>query len=108
MGIFDNEGAKVPLKKIMIIGSGGAGKSTLARQLGDLLSIEVIHLDAEFWQPHWTETPKSEWISRQKELIQKDSGLWTGILEERWMSGSRRQIQSFFWTYLYGFVYLEW
>jgi adenylate kinase family enzyme len=34
----------------MIIGSGGAGKSTLARQLGDLLSIEIIHLDAEFWK----------------------------------------------------------
>jgi adenylate kinase family enzyme len=78
MGIFDNEGAKVPLKKIMIIGSGGAGKSTLARQLGDLLSIEVIHLDAEFWQPHWTETPKSEWISRQKELIQKEQWIMDG------------------------------
>ena len=36
------------MKKIILIGSGGAGKSTLARQLGAALQIEVIHLDALF------------------------------------------------------------
>lgn len=35
----------------MIIGSGGAGKSTLARQLGTVLGLPVIHLDAIHWQP---------------------------------------------------------
>ncbi|MBW4631054.1 MAG: hypothetical protein KME30_03855 [Iphinoe sp. HA4291-MV1] len=31
------------VKKIMIIGCGGAGKSTLSRQLQAILGIEVIH-----------------------------------------------------------------
>ncbi|MDZ8035131.1 hypothetical protein [Nostoc sp. DedSLP04] len=48
------------MKKILIIGSGGAGKSTLARELGTILSLEVIHLDAWYWNPGWVETPKTE------------------------------------------------
>lgn len=38
------------MKKIIIIGSGGAGKSTLAKQLGEKLELPVIHLDALFWR----------------------------------------------------------
>ena len=34
------------MRRIMIIGSGGAGKSTLARKLGQHLGIPVVHLDA--------------------------------------------------------------
>ena len=33
-----------------MLGSGGAGKSTLARRLGDLLNIEVKHLDKFYWR----------------------------------------------------------
>jgi adenylate kinase family enzyme len=44
------------MKRIMVIGSGGAGKSTFARQLGEITGIEVFHLDKMFWQPNWTET----------------------------------------------------
>ncbi|MGL5065963.1 MAG: hypothetical protein ACRC62_38835 [Microcoleus sp.] len=32
------------MKKILVIGCGGAGKSTLSRQLGNILNLEVIHL----------------------------------------------------------------
>ena len=35
----------------MILGRGAAGKSTLARQLGDLTGLPVIELDTMFWQP---------------------------------------------------------
>lgn len=49
------------MQRIILIGSGGAGKSTLARQLGERLNIPVIHLDAYFWNPGWTQTPRTEW-----------------------------------------------
>lgn len=48
------------MKKIILIGSGGSGKSLLARQLGNILGIEVYHLDAIFWKPGWVGTPKEE------------------------------------------------
>lgn len=66
------------MKKICIIGSGGAGKSTLARKLGEILGIEVIHLDSLFWKPDWTPTPRQEWMELQKELVKKDNWIIDG------------------------------
>ncbi|TDQ42820.1 DNA topology modulation protein [Aureibacillus halotolerans] len=41
------------MKRIVIIGSGGSGKSTFARRLGKDLGIPVVHLDALYWKPGW-------------------------------------------------------
>lgn len=66
------------MQRVIIIGSGGAGKSTLARQLGAMLGIEVIHLDALYWQPGWAETPKSEWQETVQTLVQQDTWIMDG------------------------------
>ncbi|MDZ8096821.1 MAG: DNA topology modulation protein [Nostoc sp. DedQUE05] len=66
------------MKKILIIGSGGAGKSTLARELGTILSLEVIHLDAWYWNPGWVETPKTEWQSIIQDLTRRESWIMDG------------------------------
>jgi len=41
-------------RRILIVGAAGAGKSTLARQLGARLDLPVIHLDRYFFGPGWT------------------------------------------------------
>lgn len=66
------------MKRILIIGSGGAGKSTLARQLGEILKIEVLHLDKLYWQAGWIEPPKDEWKRVVEELLKKDSWILDG------------------------------
>ncbi len=66
------------MKKIIIIGSGGAGKSTFARRLGAALGIEVIHLDAHYWQPGWVEMPKPEWRQLVEDLMQRDAWIMDG------------------------------
>ena len=48
------------MERILIIGCGGAGKSTLARQLGNLTGLPVVHLDKLFWHPGWVESTKEE------------------------------------------------
>lgn len=48
------------MERILIIGCGGAGKSTLARQLGEKLNLPVVHLDKLFWHPGWVESSKEE------------------------------------------------
>ncbi len=48
------------MERIIIIGCGGAGKSTMARQLGDKLQIPVVHLDKLFWKPGWVESSREE------------------------------------------------
>jgi adenylate kinase family enzyme len=50
------------MERILIIGSGGAGKSTLSRELGFILNLPVIHLDQLFWHSGWIETPRDEWV----------------------------------------------
>ncbi len=66
------------MQKIMIIGSGGAGKSTLARQLGEILRIEVVHLDARYWQPGWVEPDKAQWERVVERLVRSETWILDG------------------------------
>lgn len=78
------------MRKVLVIGPGGAGKSTVANQLGKLLHIEVIHLDKLYWQAGWIETPKSEWRETVEELLGHDSwimdGNYSGTLDLRFQA----------------------
>jgi adenylate kinase family enzyme len=75
------------MKKVLIIGSGGAGKSTLARRLGKITGIEVVHLDKLHWKPNWVEPDKSEWSETVRQILAGDSwiidGNYSGTLEMR-------------------------
>lgn len=42
-------------KRIAVVGSSGAGKSTMAVALAKRLNIPHIELDALHWEPNWTE-----------------------------------------------------
>jgi adenylate kinase family enzyme len=66
------------MRKVLVIGSGGAGKSTFARRLGELLNLEVIHLDALYWNPGWVETPKAAWAERVAELVRREAWIMDG------------------------------
>lgn len=66
------------MQKIAVIGSPGAGKSTFAKQLSQILSIEVIHLDTVFWQPDWNEVPQNEWKNTLRELISREYWIMDG------------------------------
>jgi adenylate kinase family enzyme len=66
------------MRKILVIGSGGAGKSTFSRRLGKILDLEVIHLDVLYWHRGWVETPKPEWRRTVEELVKRDSWIIDG------------------------------
>ena len=66
------------MKKVLIIGSGGAGKSTFAKRLSEKTGLEVIHLDQLYWQPNWVETPKDEWQETVKKIIKSDKWILDG------------------------------
>jgi adenylate kinase family enzyme len=66
------------MQKILILGSGGAGKSTLARELEKILNIEIIHLDALYWRVGWVETAKDKWQIIIQDLIQHESWIMDG------------------------------
>lgn len=62
------------VRRIAVLGCGGAGKTTLARALGERLGLPVIHLDAHYWRPGWTPTPDAEWEALQIRLL--SGGSW--------------------------------
>ncbi len=43
-------------RRVCVVGSWGAGKSTLAVQIGTALNLPVVHLDALLWLPGWQAT----------------------------------------------------
>jgi adenylate kinase family enzyme len=66
------------MRKVLVIGSGGSGKSIFATRLGELLKIEVLHLDKFYWRPGWVETPKAEWLRIVEELLKRDAWIMDG------------------------------
>lgn len=66
------------MKKIMIIGCGGAGKSTLARELGKRLSLEVVHLDQLYWKANWVPQEKENWEQIVTDLSNQASWVLDG------------------------------
>lgn len=66
------------MQRIVIIGSGGAGKSTLARQLGDCLDLTVYHLDQIYWQRGWQPITHAEFTARQKAILKKPQWIMDG------------------------------
>jgi adenylate kinase family enzyme len=75
------------MRRILIVGSGGSGKSTLSRQLSSILGIEVIHLDALYWKPGWVGSDELEWRDKLRSVLDRDSGIMDGnyskTLQER-------------------------
>ena len=57
------------MRKVLVIGSGGAGKSTLSVELGQVLGLPVIHLDRLFWLPGWVQTDKQQKRKVLAELV---------------------------------------
>lgn len=65
-------------RRILVLGCGGAGKSTLARQLGDRLALPVVHLDIQYWSSGWKPTPEPEWQERVQRLVTADAWVMDG------------------------------
>ncbi len=66
------------MRRVLIVGAGGVGKSTLARELERRTGLPIIHLDREYWRPGWVATPDDEWRHRVGELIKADAWIMDG------------------------------
>lgn len=67
------------MERIMIIGCGGAGKSTLAKKLGEKTGLPVVHLDQIYWSPgNWQHLEKDEFDALLMQELQKPRWILDG------------------------------
>lgn len=75
------------MKKVLVIGSCGAGKSTFAKRLHLATGLKLIHLDSFYHLPNWEEPPDDVWLKTVKELVSGDEwiidGNYGGSMEMR-------------------------
>jgi adenylate kinase family enzyme len=78
------------MERVAVIGCGGSGKTTLSRELGRILDLPVVHIDAHYWQEvsgRRVESTPEQWRERHRELISPPrwviDGMKLGVLPDR-------------------------
>lgn len=64
--------------RILVIGCCGSGKSTLSKQLGQILDLPVVHLDKLFWRPGWVSVSAEEFDGLLMQELAKDRWIIDG------------------------------
>jgi adenylate kinase family enzyme len=72
------EPTKKYMKKILIIGNCGVGKTTFSRKLAKKISLPLIHLDQHYWKPSWEKPTTVEWRTTVSNLIQGNEWIMEG------------------------------
>ena len=73
------------MKRVVILGRGASGKSTLARRLGEITGLPVIELDKVFWLPGLAATPRDQWVAVQEKLVARDGSIKDGRITDGWI-----------------------
>jgi adenylate kinase family enzyme len=68
------------VRRVVIVGPGAAGKSTLAARMGEITGLPVIELDKLFWQPGLAATPHDQWAAIQRDLVGHEAWIMDGDL----------------------------
>src|SRR5262249_9227210 len=66
------------MRRVLVIGPAGAGKSTFAREFGARVGLPVVHLDRLYWRPGWNPTPPEEWEAVVREQLARERWVMDG------------------------------
>jgi len=66
------------VRRVLVVGSSGSGKTTTARRIAGELGVPHIELDALHWGPDWTAATAGEMQERVREAIRPDAWVVDG------------------------------
>ena len=66
------------MKKIIVIGCPGSGKSYFTKVLSEKLNIKKYHLDLYYWKENWTPTPKDKFLEIINNILKNDEYIIDG------------------------------
>lgn len=74
-------------KKILVIGSPGAGKSYFSIKLQEKIQYPLFHLDEYYWKPNWVRKSHEEFLEELNKMLSYDcfiiDGCYLTTLETR-------------------------
>ena len=68
-------------QRVLVLGNGGAGKSTFARRMGERFSLPVVHLDKLWWLPGWQNRSREQFDALLAEELSKPAWVMDGNYE---------------------------
>jgi adenylate kinase family enzyme len=72
------------MRRVLIVGNSGGGKSTMARRLGSLTGLPVVHLDVLFWKPGWVETEDDAFRAAVRQALEGPAWICDGNFGGSW------------------------
>jgi adenylate kinase family enzyme len=67
------------VKRVLVTGNAGSGKTSLSRHLSAKLGHPVIHLDKYVWRPGWRKAPKDEVALALDSLLAEPNWIIDGV-----------------------------
>lgn len=61
------------MKRVIILGPSGTGKTTLCKRLGEKLGLTILHLDSVYWIKNWHNIDKDSFDQKMKHFLTKHS-----------------------------------
>lgn len=75
------------MRRVLVLGCPGSGKSMATRQLSAITGLPVIHLDQHYWLPGWRRPDSAAWTKIVGDLADQSAwimdGNYSGTLEQR-------------------------
>lgn len=66
------------MKKVIVIGCPGSGKSTFSRKLSEVTGIPLFHLDMLYWNADGTTVEKSVFLKRLEDAMKNEEWIIDG------------------------------
>jgi adenylate kinase family enzyme len=66
------------MRRVLVVGCSGAGKSTVARQLSRVTGLPLVGLDRAYWRPGWIEPSTTEWRATVEKLAAEPDWVMDG------------------------------
>ena len=63
-------------RRVVVYGTTGSGKTTVAARIARCLGVPHIELDAIFWLPDWTKQPLDDFIDEVTSLLKSHQNGW--------------------------------
>lgn len=86
------------MQRIVVVGTTGSGKTTVAREIAHRLGIPCIELDALYWEPDWTEAPLDAFRDRVTRAV--NGVAWV-------VDGNYGQVRDLVWNRADALVWLD-